>query len=417
MFTFLSTRLAKRLFAELDNIPQQRLVTYTTMVISASLALLTLLLSSWFYSQQNSNMVQQTIDSYGEGLASLAADRIAATTFHQDPISLQAVVRAIASKKAVNSVVTYDVNNNILAQADKQQGQSTPDLTSTRLQYYTAPVTISSNLAGSITIGIDPVSFNGSISHLPIWCAALLLIAIAISAYRQRKLNQKSIQPTNNTHAVAEHTEAHSADDPELKHHKVDNSLVTLSIQLMNIDTLQQQLNAESRQLQLQQLQQDIDHAAALYNASLINVTNNSIILNFGCVNKDNIFSALCCGQLLLRLNQDKPKAIIAISNTVQCVPEYYQLDKTLPAVQANYDTQNSAHQLFIDPDIIATYQLNKRITLADIDSQNDIEEMVETEQNKISTNFLRVKEFQTSYATLINNQLLQLQRRQGNSQ
>ncbi len=354
-----------------------------SILLAAVIALLFTLFTSWNYNRQLSQTTENTINHYGQSIVTLAADQAAFTGFEKDPISLQAVTRNIAEKSAVITVIAYDIENTILAQTSLNEDKP--------LTHFTAPVTISNHIAGSITIGIDTEQLIGKSNQLGLLLTTLLLIATIIICYR-KCLKQ------HDTPIKKEINNTLSPNDVDTMTHSLQNNeayqKTILIIQLTNVNEIYQQLNAESRKQQLDSLEEIIKPVLSLYNGNIVTITNDSIILDFNKPSKDNTFNALCAGHLIININQKQPKSFITINAIVQENHQDQSLNNALKQGQQNSSIKLEPNQLAIQNILVDEFDLGKRLAV---------------EEDEVRSHIKIVKAFKGNYANLIDNQLSNL--------
>ena len=375
-------------------IPRYR---YTAFLFISIGALLVQALSTLWYQHHHQQWQLQTANAYGNSLITLAADQSASSTASKDSISLQTIARNIAQQTAVDSIIIYDIENNIMAQVSKEPSDADN-------LYFTAPIVASDNLVGSITLAITPSQLSETIDYQPmLLLSILLLIILIISAYRVAtniKHEANSGSAKNGHDNTDKNTNNHPLVDPQAQTNQQDLSRIYLLLNINNAALLYKQLNGESRAQQLMILQQHIEQVSLLYKGKVVSVSGNSIVLEFSAKNSDAIYHALYSADLIIRLNQQHKKSILLLNGFIQQHAstlstnghtENSSLSETIDTQQKN----NQAHQntLFIDEALIEQHQLAQQI---------DIHESPKTE-SKI------VKNFKESYKNLLDSQLQKL--------
>lgn len=361
---------------------------------------------SFIYLQQLEKAGQHSAQLYGESMAHLAAEQSANSTFDKDPISLQAIARKIARKPAIVSLIIYDNNNQILAQLNGQAGAiiNKPGT----VAFFTAPIVASDNVIGSITLGVAPSRLQGE-PPLSILASVhgVLLVLTLLFFWLARKHTDTSVltgvaaNTTSNTTAITTTQTTELATEPATGAAsestaaplpaQPEQTAIYLLLHIKNTHVLYQQLNAESRQQQFDILEQHIQQAAKLYNGKIASVSEDSVVLSFIGDDSDSIYNALYSGELILKLNQQKSRSMMVINGFIQ---RAHATSLGADMCDTQKGIEQKTHQLFIDNGLLSTYHL---------DSHLDTEALP-------GSQLVMIQQFKGSYATLLENQLAQLQ-------
>ena len=361
---------------------------YSLLMVASIALLLATAICSYLYLEQLKRSADHSAQIYGDSLVQLASEQSASSTFDKDPISLQAIARKIASKSAIVSLIIYDNHNQILAQMNGKVGSGLDQPED--IIFFTAPIVASDNIIGSITMGISPSHLQARYSILwliiPHVALAALVLLFAWLAWK----NPEQDTPNNATTASS----APEVTEPNPVITTTEQQAIYLLLHIKNTHVLYQQLNAESRQQQFNALEQHIQQAAKLYNGKIAAIDEDSIVLSFIGDDTDSIYNALYSGELILKLNQQKSRSVMVINGFIQ-KPLLGSLGAEMCDTQKS--TEQKEHQLFIEPAFLSTYNLNSHL---------DTEVLP-------GSKLVMVKQFKGSYATLLENQLTQLQSQQ----
>jgi len=346
-------------------------------------ALLMLLATIYIDKHSAQTASQHAIKSYGESMSKLTAEQVASSTLRNDSISLQAASRQIIEQSAVTSVIIYDINNNIMTQVSRAKPQ---DVQSEK--YYTSPIVASDNIIGSITLGISaPALIKPQDQGLRLVVSLGLLLIILIAYIKDRQA----------IHHIAENTNEDTTQENKLDvviEDKIDLIEIGLLIHINNMNTLYQQLNGESRNQQLKQLDRHIKQAISLYDGKVIAASQDSFLLLFNDDKENCIKHVLYCGELILKLNQQNSKSILTLNGFIQEPKENNVTSSTLAVIRKTFSL--GQHYLFIEKSLNDTYELEKYI---------ELDTVQKTHQS------MRIKGFTESYRLLLDNQLTQLQK------
>jgi hypothetical protein len=322
---------------------------YRSLLLMLLAGMAALCISAYLYSQQHHASMSQLIHEYGDSITQLSADQVVTSLLNGDAISLQAAAQNIINKSIASSVIIYNVNNVILAQAN---GEDMP----TDTEHYTSPIVSGNNIIGSITIGISATLFTIKNDQTITFIILFFLLVAMIIVYI--KAQQHATIPETDNKTIT--TMSTGSENSNTLHPQ----RIFLVLHIQNINTLYQQLNAELRAQQLDQLDNNIQHALRLYSGEAISTTDDCIILGFNHHDKEQISNALYSGSLIIKLNQQSPDSVITINGLIQSHHGNHPLSKRLHGARKSMASTEHQHTLFISQTLIDEYQLQSKIDI-----------------------------------------------------
>lgn len=353
---------------------------YSILLWVALTALVVLQLSHYRYTWQQQQLAANIASQYGERIAKLTADQVVSKLLNHDAISLQTTAQSISTKSVATSVVIYDINHDILAQANNSQKPETLDT-----HHYTSPVVSNNNIIGSVTIGVSPSSLvNDSSDSITLIISFLLLLAMVVIYSKGKGPSAANEADTKDTPEIAPQVALAEESDTQYP------TLLTLHIQ--NTDKLYQQLNAELRSQQFNALEHIISHTMQLYGAEKQWVGHDSITLSF--TNERDVCNAVFTGELILRLNQTSADSIISLNGLIQTQADGENFLCTLDSAKKCLGNKSKQHCLFISKHLSTQNDLHTKVIFAD----------------SPSTKMVEVSDLKGNYKVLLNKQLSQLQ-------
>jgi hypothetical protein len=341
----------------------------------------TLQLAHYIHAQQQRQFVTNATDQYGEQIAKLTADQVVSSLLNNDAISLQAIARNVSTQSVASSVIIYDLKHRILAQANN----TAPETDNTH--HHTSPVVSNNNIIGSVTIGISPLSLSSDTPDTLTPILTILLLITSIGIYI--KGNKELTISTDDKPATNKKIEA-TPTVSTLAHEDTPKRVILLTLNIHNIDQLYQQLNAELRQQQFQELESNISHAVNLYGAKKISSNHNGLTLSID----GDIACALFTAELILRLNQHAKHSIIILNALMQAQESEESLLSTLDSTRKSIHSTGKQHCLFISRDLADKHAVKDKATLQDSNTPK----------------ILEVTTLKENHKNLLNKQLAQLQ-------
>lgn len=324
-----------------------------------------------------------SVDQYGKHFASIISDRVTHSVLQKDAISIQAIVQNILNTSAINAIIVYDNNNQILAQALNEQPE-----TSNADKEYSSPIISNENIIGSIAITINPkgLTTNNTQANYFLWLlAALLCGSLAVDCIKKAPKTQTT---TTKKESEQENNEA------TLYKKEAEVQQFCTVVKLHNNTTLYQQINNDLRQQQIALLKENIGHALRLYGGKPVVINDQCIVLVFDNTPIENIIYG---SQLLLALHQHQKKSLIELSAVILSHSDDKNIPQQLMQSQSFSKTEK-AFEIYIQQEIIEQCELKKYVEYAEV---KDTEFAVKVDQLK------------PHYQKLINNQIEQLLRNQ----
>ncbi len=247
-------------------------------------------MGTYYFHIKQHQLLSSAEKQYGESITQLIAEQIAPQLINHDAISLQAVSQKTVDSTAIVSLIIYDINNHILAQADKNINNEYLE----DIQHFTTPIISSNNIIGSVTISLTTALYQSQLgisSLLPKTLLLLLaiiilmvLVLLAILTKGTKKIDHKDEENIKSKQHVSI-----KPDDQKSSPTTFPTDLVTLTLSINNIEMLYQQLNAELRIQQLSNLNSQLQKALKLYGGKLISNTGEMLVIGFESTNKENI--------------------------------------------------------------------------------------------------------------------------------
>ncbi len=353
-------------------------------------------MGTYYFHIKQHQLLSSAEKQYGESISQLIAEQIAPQLINHDAISLQAVSQKTVDSTAIVSLIIYDINNHILAQADKNINNEYLE----DIQHFTTPIISSNNIIGSVTISLTTALYQSQLgisSLLPKTLLLLLVIIILMVLVLLAILTKgtKKIDHKDEENIKSKQHASIKPDNQESSHTKFPTDLVTLTLSINNIEMLYQQLNAELRIQQLSNLNSQLQKALKLYGGKLISNTGEMLVIGFESTNKENILKAIYSGMLLLELNKNSDHSIILFGLMIQSTAHYAKDEDTnLPEYIDNaYRYKPDNTEILIEKSLYEEYDLKEKI---EVSNQNQA--------------IITITSLDKQCQSLINKQLEQLQ-------
>ena len=256
-------------------------------------------------------------------------------------IGIQALLRDFSEQNKVLKVTVYDVDNRILVQAGRIMAEqdNTKD--------FTHPINLDQTLLGSVTISLDMNTSQTGLIPLYFLVALLLTLALTATSFTIPSLSL----PPNLTARDIEATNAAT----------VETASSFLSIKLLNIEKLYQQLNAQTRQQELEKLQTAIHAVLKLYSGKQILACNDQVILSFESTSLHQAILHALCSAHLLQKTREQQAHLLAFNLTVS-IPKQ-ELNITSKVVQNRLLSKDSSQgNILIEQEVLELSQLRNRV-------------------------------------------------------
>ena len=361
----------------------------------------------WLLTQQQQQQQQRLIDHYGNSIIQLSSQQLRLSLSNRNLIGLQSALDDLSQQQRVINAIVYDVNNQILVQAGNTSGQYTQPHKS-----LTTTIAIDNTVLGSLTLTLDTHTpeQRGLALLTVLLFTATLLGGLHITASYQRRdtvLQTTSPQTTAAPATQQEQAKPRKAAQAAPSYPKTPTTYtILLVLHLQNLDKLYRQLNAETRQQALGQLQSTLKNILTLYSGEQIATAADSLIIKFDSSDRKNaILNALCSAYLLDKTGEQQQWRLSFSSLIFDSTTE---LDAcaTLPHSQPLFAKRG----LFITKQLIAQQEaasadLGEYITTQALERAKTAEE----ESAEEAIGFLQVIDFKDNHRHLLNNQLKHL--------
>lgn len=330
---------------------------------------------SWF--NLNSQYIQQKnlVDTYSNTLTHMSADQLKVSMGSNNLIGLQATLNKLLEQPKVINAIVHNVDNKVIVQA----GESTP-LDSNTYRSVTAPISLDSNLLGSLTINInDTLTINNSLTFFILF---VFISTLFFLIYKITKSDFKDIIENNVSNKPASIEEKDTISATVIKHK------VFLLIHCHTIEKLHQQLTSDAKLKELKEFDTILDKILKLYSGDKTGITTNTILVCFDSVtNRDSLLNSLCSAYLLNQYGI-KENWLLKISCYI------YDTKSNVISTELNdLKLANNSHGrdgIFLKQQTI---------------HQNNLQDIVNC-KNTDGTDYLHLSNFNGSYAGLLNNQL-----------
>ncbi len=289
---------------------QHRLYRLVLLCVAVVLTANTLL-CAYLFSQHQHRQQENHAREYGTALAQIAARQAVDPTLTNDLVSLQVILKEVATNPQVAGATIHDVENRLLV-----QGGHLPQGGNNRMQRsFSAPITLHNSIAGYVTVtltlnGESQGNLYGQLFWA--WAALLLLIAAAVAFWLNREdatedATPEQVIPTDpkTTNSAVPESEP-PASTPQVPETKTESRpSVSLHLKIHNFAQLHDQLNRGSFKSLISRFEQQLVGVHTLYGGRLDRpgVTGRDLNLDYAGNSLDDCsFRALCSAQLLLSL-------------------------------------------------------------------------------------------------------------------
>lgn len=269
---------------------------------------------------------RERLQLYGAALASGAARQAVTPAIQQDLVSMQAILTELQHHSFVLGASIHNVENQLLVQSGFQPN---PLLLGQRLSF-SAPIALHNNIYGYLEVVLDvPQHSERDYRFMLLWLAAVFscLFIIGWSIYRQwwREFKDKLPDARELVTAVVEKIptiEPIAEPEPEVPPPPPQVS-VRLSLQVVNLERLYQQLNSEGFATVLRRFDQQLHSVLNLYNGQRHLLSGDTLLIDFiGEAYVECSFRALCCAQLLGKLAVASPSPRLQLAAAIHELPE-----------------------------------------------------------------------------------------------
>lgn len=298
-----------------------------------------LLLAGLFYilAIKQYQALDKEMDTFGNTVAKLSASEAASSTANRDAISLQAIARNTIKLDSVESIIFYEVNNQIITQASLPQSSAT-----LLANNYTAPIIYGDQLIGSVTVGIYKNYANELEPYL--WLITIILLCSFITGcwFIYEQLYRATPQTDSTLHST-------KANIPQSQEQEIQSNQIFLVITINNPDALYQQLNADLRKQQLDELESHISNITTVYGGKICLALDQTYILEFKQNSDEAYYNAVYCGYLIIEFNKQLSKSIINLNAVIKNEYDERSCSQMMNAMKKIGDSTSGAQNVFIE--------------------------------------------------------------------
>lgn len=304
------------LFTHYRLYPQLSLCTVLLLVLG--------FLGAGFYLYNSDKNQQAQIERYGQLLATSTARQAVDATLTQDMISLQTILQDVAQYPNVVGATLHNVDNKLMVQS----GYKPKQVTQGKRYNFTAPVALHNNIAGylEVTIAVPRRTPQDDL-FLVCWAIAVAsaLLVIWWSIYRQWWLVLRDKLPSANAIVTAvvdklPNIPEAQMQDAQAKSAKPPTQIaVRLSLQIVNMTKLYQQLNSEGFDIVLRRFDSQMQNLLKLYNGQRQLLVGDTLLIDFfGEEFHECSFRALCCARILINMTARNPSPRLQLAAAIQ---------------------------------------------------------------------------------------------------
>jgi uncharacterized membrane protein affecting hemolysin expression len=306
----------------------------------------------WVLLSEQKEQHSLSLDTYSNSLAEISSYQIRVLMTENNRIGLQSVLNDLVNQKSIVNGVIYTVDNEIIVQA----GEINSEL-SKELKNVTVPITLDTSVLGSLTLTIDAQSSDMSTT---VYLLFFSILAIVITGFLLLYRKGAEISPAALTVQNDIGTETTQAT-------YIEETSALLVISISSLNKINQQLNADARKKQFDQLQSSLNKILTLYSGCQTATTSDSIIVRFKNTDSSQCFSnALYSAHLLQEVNKAK-QSLLKLCCIVFDLKDNENTCDTL--LQTKQVIGQNKDQLFITKEIYQESNLIEKI-IAD-DSEN----------------------------------------------
>jgi uncharacterized membrane protein affecting hemolysin expression len=298
--------------------------TYPQLTLCSVLLLVLGFLGAIFYLHNNDIKQHVFAERYGQMLATAAAHQAVDATLQQDMVSLQAILQEITHSEYVLGASLHNVDNKLLVQSGYKPNQ----IQQGRRYTFTAPVALHNNVAGYLEVTLEiPRRTAQDELFLMCWGIAVSLALLIIwwsihrhwwSQFRDKIPSADSIvnKVVDSLPTIAEATE--SEPEPAIKVTPA-RVAVRVTMELVNIEKLYQQLNSEGFNAALRRFDKQLQGLLSLYNGQKQLLVGNRLLVDFTSEDANEChFRAVCFAQILLNMAARNPSPRLQLAAAIQ---------------------------------------------------------------------------------------------------
>lgn len=297
--------------------------TYPQLSLCSVLLLLLGFMGAIFYLYNSDKNQQANIERYGQIIAASTARQAVDATLNQDMVSLQAILQETGQYPNVVGASLHNVDNKLLVQSGYRPNQ----VAQGKRYSFTAPVALHNNVAGYLEVTLEvPRRTVHDEFFLMCWAiavsGALLIIWWSIQRRWWSNLRDKIPSADKIVTAVVDKipTIAEAAPEPEPETPAPPAQVkVRLSMQMVNLSKLYQQLNSEGFNGVLRRFEKQLQALLSLYNGQRQLLNNDTLQIDFvGEEFHECSFRAICCAQILMNMAARNPSPRLQFAAAIQ---------------------------------------------------------------------------------------------------
>ena len=298
--------------------------TYPQLSLCSLLLLALGLMGATFY-LYNADQNQKTdIERYGQILAASTARQAVDATLNQDLVSLQAILQEVGQYPNVIGITLRNLDNKLMVQSGYRPNQPAKG----KRYNFTAPVALHNNVAGYLEVTLEvPRRTAHDEFFLLMWAiavsASLLIIWWSIHRHWWSALRDKMPSADQIVTAVVEKiptiAEAESEPEPEPVSIPPKQVTVRLSLHVLNLTKLHQQLNSEGFNGVVRRFEKQLQTLLSLYNGHRQLLSEDTLLVDFsGEEFHECSFRAICCAKILINMVNQNPSPRLQLSAAIQ---------------------------------------------------------------------------------------------------
>jgi uncharacterized membrane protein affecting hemolysin expression len=297
--------------------------TYPQLSLCSALLLVLGLMGAIFYLYNADRNQQANIERYGQILAASTARQAVDATLNQDMVSLQAILQEVGQYPNVVGATLRNVDNKLLVQSGYRPNQPTQGKRYT----FTAPVALHNNVAGYLEVALEvPRRTAHDEFFLICWAAAvtgsLLIIWWSIHRRWWSVLRDKMPSANEIVTAVVDKIPTIAEAAPELEPLPPPPPAqvsVRLSLHIVNLSKLHQQLNSEGFNGVVRRFEKQLQGLLSLYNGNRQLLSGDTLLIDFsGEEFHECSFRAVCCAQILINMANRNPSPRLQLAAAIQ---------------------------------------------------------------------------------------------------
>lgn len=295
--------------------------TYPQLTLCSLLLIALGIFGGLAYSYNTAENQRDQITHYGNALASTTARQAVNATIQQDLISLQAILLELGQHPRVIGSTIHTVDNKLLVQSGFKQDAP---VEGERLSF-TSPIAFQNNVAAYLDVTLDVPVYSARDYQFFMWwigaiAASLLIIWWSIQRQWWSQFKQNLPSTSDLVTAVVEKLPTiEDIPEPEPEPEAPKQVSVRLSLQLVNINRLYDQLNSESFASVVRRFESQLNSLLKLYNGERQMLSGDTLIIDFtGESFHECAFRAVCAAQLLSNLAAKNPSPRLHLAAAVQ---------------------------------------------------------------------------------------------------